>query len=331
MRKWLIVCCVVLLIAGSAAAQDDPADGASLGALTTLEAGDFRALAVTADGERLLVADAETDQVRVYNFSDPAAPALLSSLDVSGTPVLLEAGRDYGLVAVTTDQAFDTLEFIAPAFRNTRAQFRAGINFIDIGKNPRALALSPDGRWGIAVSENSYTLLGINSPSEIDEFSVDQRLIDVALSNSTAYVLREGVLEAAPMQAGEALQPEGAVALEGTPSHVAVNVDATNGVVVVGGSSLVFFDPQSLEVSFTRDLGGAPVSSIAFTQRDGRELLVIAREGDSAISLIDPNAPPENAELTASVASVSQPVRDLIAYDGLILITDGTQISIFST
>ena len=190
MRKWVILFCWLVLSMGAVAAQDSLSPFAPIG---TLEAGDFRALAVTADGDRLLVADAATQQVRVYDFSDPSKPALLSTLGVSGMPLLLAGGDNYGLVAVSTNANTDSIEVIAPPLPGT--PYVSGYNYIDVPKNPRALSLSPDHHWGVVVGEQGYVLLGINDPGNIDNFPVAETIIDAALSNTTAYYLQDQVLE----------------------------------------------------------------------------------------------------------------------------------------
>ncbi|MEP7293237.1 MAG: hypothetical protein ABI835_15745 [Chloroflexota bacterium] len=331
-RRLFATCFIVLALEGvftSVFAQDTPL----VEPISTLEAGDFRALAVTADGERLLVADAENQQVRVYSFSDPANPELLSSLDVSGTPVLVVGGDNFGLVAIITEDETDAVEVIAPALTRTRVQstqYVAGRGYVDIAKNPRALALSPDNHWGIAVSENSYTLMQIHSADDIDSLPGRGDLIGAALSNTTAYLLRDGVLESAPLQSGEILRAEQRLALDGTPTAVALNADASAGVVVVDGSRLVFFDAASLERTHEFRLDGSPITSIDFMAQRGGDTLLITQEDTRTIRMINA-AEPENTETLTTVQALDKPIRALAVFNQYLIATDGITISIFSS
>ncbi len=114
-------------------------EGAStpIAPIGTLEAGDFRALGVTADGDRLLVADAENQQVRVYDFTDPTQPDLLTALDVNGTPVLLAGGDGFGIVAVQTGGDSDSVELIASAFPELAARSIAPDGAVPISPRTR--------------------------------------------------------------------------------------------------------------------------------------------------------------------------------------------------
>ncbi len=134
MRKYLLALLGLLLAVGVASAQTDTTP---IGPISTLEAGNFHALAVTADGDRLLVADTQNNQVRVYDFTDPTNPQLTTALDMTGIPVLLAGGENYGLVAVSeSDSTADSVQVVAPAFANAQAQYMAGISYIDIPKKP---------------------------------------------------------------------------------------------------------------------------------------------------------------------------------------------------
>lgn len=327
MRSWGWLCIFVLLVfsTGGAYAQDA---ASPLGAIGTLEAGDFRALAVTADGDRLLVADAENQQVRIYDFSDPTAPALLSTLDVSGTPVLLAGGTRFGLVALNTDDDSDTIEVVAPAI--ARAPYSPGFNYIDIPKNPRALALSPDKNWGVAISDDGYTLLHINAPDDIESLSIDDPVVNAALSNTTLYLLHGEGLGAADLDlAGIDTNRVLLLDQEGTPSLVALNADATQGVIVLDGSRLFFFDPDSLDQTGAFTVRGSPITSVQFLTGDRSEYLLVTQEDSPAIAVFD-TANPRNVQALPSTAPLDNPIQALTVFDRYLIVTDGATIRIFS-
>ncbi len=324
MRKWVVLFCWLVLSTGIVFAQDSPSPFDPIG---TLEAGDFRALAVTADGGRLLVADAATQQVRIYDFSDPSNPALLSTLEVSGTPLLLAGGDNYGLVAVSTSGDTDSIEVIAPALPGT--PFSPGYNYIDIPKNPRALALSPDHHWGVVVGEQGYVLLGINDPGNIDNFPVAETIIDAALSNTTAYFLRDQVLAAAPLGGLEAMQAEKELGLDGAPSAVALNAATTEGVVVLDGNRLAFFDPATLTLTGTVTVDGSPITDVQFLSKDSAEYLLVSQQDSRTITVLD-TSDPKNINSLPNGETLDKSIRAMTTFGQYVIATDGVTISIFS-
>jgi hypothetical protein len=324
MRKSIFsILWIVLSVVGAGVyAQQTP-----LAPIQTLEAGDFRALAITVDGNRLLAADGETQQVRIYDFSDPANPELLSSVDVGGTPVALAGGEDFALAAVITGGDLDTIEVIASALG---VQYMSGVNYVDVPLNPRILKRSADNHWGIAISDDAYTLLEINAPDDISSFQVDETLIDAALSNTTAYILHGRVLGMAPLQSGGGLSAEQTLSLDGTPSLVALNARVTMGVVVLDDNRLVFFDPSSLEVTGGFVMRGAAISGVSFVTRRSGDSLVLSQEGSATITMLNVSDP-QNAAVVSSSERLDNPIRALITYNQFIVATDGVTISIFAS
>lgn len=327
MSRWLFVILLIVFSTGGVFAQDGTPP---LGPIGSFAAGDFRAVAVTAEGDRLLVADAENRQVRVYDFANPAEPALLTTLDVSGTPVLLAGGENYGLIAVTTEDSADTLEAVAPVLPDPRAEYVSGWGNIEIGKNPRALALSPDSRWGIAVSERGYTLLQINGVGDIGSIPGDDSVVDAALSNTTIYLLHEDSLETAPLENLAALQANRTLALDGTASTLALNADVSAGVVVVDGSRLVFFDPSTLETTGEFTVAGQPITSVHFLSSDGVLYVVVTQQNSASIAVLNA-ANPQNVSALLGTQSLDRPVIALAVYGQYMVATDGVTIRIFST
>lgn len=326
MLKRLVVLLLSIGWMGGVFAQDTP----PLGPIGSFAAGDFRALAVTAAGDRLLVADAENRQVRVYDFSQPSEPALLASLDVSGTPVLLAGGQDYGLVAVTTDENSDRLEAVAPALPGQHMDYVSGWGNIDIGKHPRALALSPDAGWGIAVSADSYTLLQINGVGDIGTIPVDAVVVDAALSTTTAYLLREHALETAPLASLSAIQSEQTLALDGTASALALNSAASAGAIVLDGTQLTFFDPATLALTGTFTIAGAPITSVHFLTNGDTQYLVLTQQDSADITLLDVTDP-QHVSALADTLALDHPITALTVYGQYVIASDGVTIQIFST
>ena len=323
----LFFCLLWVVLAAGAGFAQDSANPTPVSPISTLAAGDFRALAVTADGDRLLVADVESGQVRIYDFTDPANPLLLNSVDVGGTPVALVGGEAFGLAAVVTDAASDTVEVIAPPLPGPRVEYMAGANYVDIAKNPHSLVRSPDNHWAIAVSEAAYTLLEIHAPDNIDAYAVDMTLIDAALSNTTAYILHDQTLEDAPLQSGDTLHTEQSLTLDGTPSLIALNARASDGAVVLDDNRVVFFDPQRLEKTSEFTVDGSPITSINFLSNPNGEFLVVTQQNSSTIKLLD-SADPQQA---STMRSLEKAIRAVVVYDNYVIATDGVTISIFES
>ncbi len=318
----------LMLVGGSVFAQEST--NTPIAPISTLEAGEFRALAVTADGDRLLVADAENQQVRVYDFTDPTQPDLLTALDVSGTPVLLAGGAGFGIVAVQTGGDHDSVELVAPAFPSPRVQYQAGWGVYDIPKNPHALAVSPDSHWGIVITDGGYNLLEINDPGNVYNVPVETPIADAVLTNTTAYYLRDQSLLTAPLQSGETLHAEQTLALDGAPSHLAINAAATQGVIVLDDTRLVFFDPETMQTTGEFTLDGGAVTTLHFLTHGDAEMLLVTQADQSAIRLFDPQDPQHVADL-GSTDSMTTSIQALTTHDPYIVVTDGSTISIFSS
>ncbi len=323
--RWWFVLLALVWTTGIAFGQESTP---AFGAITTLEAGDFRALAVTQAGDRLLVADGENQQVRVYDFTDPSQPELLTSLDVSGTPVLLAGCKNYGIVAETTDGDTDTVEVIAPALPYPNVPYMAGHLYIDIPKSPLTLALSPDNKWAILVGANDYTLMSINGADDMTALPVNETFTDAALSETTAYWLRDQNLASAPLDQLEAMQASLTLPLDGTPSLV--TLAPNKGVVVVDDTRLIFFDLSTLEVMGEFTVTGKPITSVHFlTKADGTEYLLVTQQDSNRIQILDTRDLAKVAALPDS-PTMDSPIRALTVYDQYMIATDGVSISIFA-
>ena len=270
--------------------------------------------------------------MRVYDFTDPAQPALLSTLDVSGTPVLLAGGTDFGLVAETTEWRQRYGRSRHPAAARTRRGIRARRTSFHIAKNPRALALSPDDHWGIVVSDQGYTLMQINSPSDIGSHSRRARPSSarrLATRPPTYSTIRCSTLP--PLETLAAMQADRTLELDGVPSLVALNADASTGVVVLDGNRLVFFDPAKLQKTGELTLDWQADHQRSFP--DHRHPSISARHAvnsdDKAVTVLDAANPQKIAALSA-MQSLDKPIRALAIFQPYLIVTDGVTIHIFS-
>lgn len=166
-----------LLATVSAAAQS----------FVNFESGPVAPVAVTADGSRLLVADTIGDHVSVFDLSNPSQPFLLAEIPVGLDPVSVrprtrdevwvvnQLSDSVSIVDVPSRRVIDTLRVVdepsdvvfagGKAFVTAAtvdqvfvfdAVTRAPLGAIDVfGKDPRSLAVSPDGSKVYAVVQRS--------------------------------------------------------------------------------------------------------------------------------------------------------------------------------
>jgi hypothetical protein len=327
------LCAVLVLIssgiglrmAAPAAAQTDP----DVNPVATLEAGDFRALAVMEDGNRLLVADAAASQVRVYDISTPDTPVLLTAVDVSGTPVALAGAGEYALVAVQTGGANDALEVIAPSPYNRRRPYQA-FTYLDVPSGVRDVAVSPDGRWGVAVSAGGYTLLEILAPDSINSAVVEdgRALNDAVVTRERLFVAFDGGdLEVSSLADGASITPETTIDVGAPVVELAVNPAGTViGALTVSGQ-IALIDANDLGVMSQIDADGA--SDLHFLGGASVDALLLDATRER-LQLYDIAASGANLSLTARGAlDLPTSARRVTTFDSLIFLTDGTTVEIF--
>lgn len=320
----LISVVLVFMIAATVSAQD----AVPFGPIGSVEAGDFRALTVTADGTRLLIADAENDQLRVYDFRDPSAPALLSSVDLDGEPVAVAAANGFALVAVSTPEPGDAVRVIAPS-RYSRTRSYVEVNSLDVPDGVTRLAISPDHYWALVGGSGGYTLLELIAAGEINSLPVAGAFIDAAVSADTAYLLSETRLVTQALAANVALARGEQVDLEGDGQRIMLNEAATVGVVVLADNTLVLFDPATLATFSAFTAGGAAIRDARFVSGGDRDLLALSRAGSSAIDLLDASDPTNLSALEPVATGFETPVQAMTTHADLIVATDGQTVRIF--
>jgi hypothetical protein len=325
MRKlfWIAVFVLGAVLARRAWAQST----APIQPLATLEAGDFRALAVTTDGTRLMIADAAANQVRVYDISRPADPQLLVALDMEGTPVDLVAGDDFALVLVRTGGDTDLIEVIAPADYDPRALY-ASVTFIDVPAGAQSVRLSPGGGWGLVIGEGGYTLLELISPSEVNSsaFLDAPSLADALVTNAGALLAigddeRVQAVSLTGAEAGEALT------LVAPARLLALNERGTLAAALLSNNELVIFDPADLNSIGSLSLGARDLAALRFVTVEAGEWLLMADAGSPTITLVDVSDPGDIGEIGSQTLGIA--VRALTTWGDLLFVTDGQRIGIY--
>lgn len=320
MHKWAI-CAVLALGAAVGVFAQDTAP------IATLEAGNFRALGVTSDGERLFVGDAENNQTRVYSFGDPSNPQLLNTVDLDGSPVALVGVQDFALVAVT-ERSGDLLQIVAIPSYNPRQGY---INYgtYDITAQPRGIAVSPSNRWAVVYGENGFTLLEVLSADEINSVTLDGDSVQsAALTNSALLLLHtdspsiEIVAIERQAQLGEIRQME----LAAAGRAIAVNARGTIGAVLLENNRLSLFNLSDLTEIASVSLRGQ-FTEMQFVTGEDSESLVLAQLEQSGFALLDVTAPDSVGQLSTS--QLSSPLQALTVYNNLIIVSDGQTVSIY--
>jgi len=316
---------IALMMIGAVSAQDT----VPIGPIGSVEAGDFRALAVTADGQRLLIADAENDELRVYDFSDPSLPTLINSVDLEGEPLAVTAAEDFALVAVSTPDEGDAVRVIAPS-RYSRTQGYIETNSIDVPDGVRQIVISPDNYWALALSANGYTLLELVSAGEINSLPTESQIVDAAVGGDTAFLLSESSLMTESLRVNLDVQRVEQIELEGVGQQIVINPRLTLGVITLEGNRLLMFNPSTLDTFSTFEAGGAAITDVQFVSGEEGEWLAVSREGGSEITLLDVNDPSNVGDLGSLSTLFESPVQAMTTYNELIIVTDGQTVRIFA-
>ncbi|MBE2269117.1 MAG: hypothetical protein IAE80_12875 [Anaerolinea sp.] len=321
-RRLVII--LVVLFSGAVDAQENP----PLGPIGSVEAGDFRALAVTADGSRLMIADAENNQLRVYNFADPASPVLISSVGLDGEPVAVAAARDFALVAVVTPEDVDAVRVIAPS-RYSRPQGYIEANSLEILDNPRAITLSPDNYWALAISDGGYTLLELVSAGEINSLPVEADVIDAAVGGDTAFLLGESALTTQSLRVNLDMQAVESITLDGAARRVLLNPSLSLGAILMADNRVLLFNPGTLDVLSTFTVAGDSIRDAKFISTEDAEWLALTQTGNADIPLFDVTDPANVGDLGTLETQFETPVQALTTYNEFIVATDGQTVRIF--
>ena len=323
MRKWAIGAVLALGAAVGVFAQDT----APIDPVATLEAGNFRALGVTSDGERLFVGDAENNQTRVYSFGDPSNPQLLNTVDLDGSPVALVGVQDFALVAVT-ERSADLLQIVAIPSYNPRQGY---INYgtYDITRQPHGIAISPSDRWAVVYGANGFTLLEVLSSDEINSVTLEGDAVQsAALTNNALLLLHtdSATVEIVTLERGAQLGEIRQMRLAAPGRAIAVNARGTLGAVLLENNTVVLFDLSNLTQLSSVALRGQ-FTEMQFVTGEDSESLVLAQLDQSGFALLDVTQPDSVGQLSTS--QLSSPLQALTVYNNLIIASDGQTVSIY--
>ncbi|MEO1201842.1 MAG: esterase-like activity of phytase family protein, partial [Pseudomonadota bacterium] len=109
-------------------------------------------VAATADGHTLVYTDSELEEIGFVNIGVPSNPIPTGKFDVGGEPTSVAVlGNQYALVSVNTSESFTETGGI---LRVVDINARSIVAELDLGGQPDAIAISPDGMYAAVAIEN---------------------------------------------------------------------------------------------------------------------------------------------------------------------------------
>lgn len=321
MLKLLVLITLLLTSTGVFAQVDAPAPLVSL-----LQAGDFRAVEVTSDEQYLLVADAATNQVRVYDLSRPNDPQIVSTVDVDGSPTALAAGRSFNLVATQSSESPSTIEVIAPARYARGEAFTGGVNYVDLPFETTTLVISADRSIALAMGGDSFALLELNSAEEISSRVFSGSMTDVVLTNELMISAEGASLRVAQLNGLRQPSETASRVFDNAITALAVSPAGNLGAVGLSNGEILLFDPSTLETQTSFSLNSAP-AILQFGEGEGGVRLIAVSENGSVNVL---GAADGQLQSVGSQFDINGSVRALTTFTGFIVTAYNSEVAIFS-
>ncbi|NDJ61224.1 MAG: hypothetical protein GYB67_08875 [Chloroflexi bacterium] len=317
--------CLMALIL-PVAAQDQPSGQQPL---FSMEAGDFRALAVTTKGERLFVADGENNQVRVFSFPDLES---ITTIALDGTPVAVAAADDYGLVAVRFDATFDLIQVIGPGMARRGSTYEP-VNFIDTAAGVQAIAIAPNSRWGIAYGPGGSTVLELISASNINSVPLSADAYPISSGAFTADRLYWGMADAglawSSLASGPAITPGAVTDVDAGTVHLAINPSLSLGAAALSDDTVLLFAPTSDSSEAVAALDVAAREVHFLTTEQGEWLILLTPDGTIRMyEVTDPTAPVDLGVLELADAPAS--VRALATHNEFLVVAGSQQVDVYT-
>jgi hypothetical protein len=116
-------------------------------------------------GTRLVYTDSQLEKVGFIDITDPANPQPAGVVDLPGEPTSVAVRRKFALVCVNTSQDFVNTSGSLEVIDITTQQI---VRSIDLGGQPDAIAISPNGRYAAICIENERDEdLGSGEPPQL--------------------------------------------------------------------------------------------------------------------------------------------------------------------
>ncbi len=287
-------------------------------------------LTFASGSDYLIVASGQ--ELELYDVRSDSDPRDVVSFPLDSAPRALAASINFALAAVSTDAAEDTLLVIAPD-----AYSKGGfgiINVLDIPKDTQQIALSPNRKWGLAASDQTYVTMALSAADDIQisaPFAVgDAPLMDVALTDDTALMIFQHSSRVAAMALDTSSQTRprlNALTLDQPAVAIAVSDDGTLGAISQENNRLTLFDPAALTIIRTVALEDGPATDLRFLTSGSQRLLVLKIDHRPAVMLLDVSQP-DTASLPGSLP-VAEEARSLAASGAKLAISDAEGVKLF--
>jgi hypothetical protein len=186
--------------------------------------------------QRLYVSNARDKRVDVLDIHDPANPAKIAMLDMSGYgSVVNSVATHAGLVAIAVVAGIKTspgMLVLVDSDLNT-------VNAIQTGALPDMVTFSPDGRWILVANEgepNTYNNFGseTNGPSVDPEGSITIVDLSTGVATPTVRTATFTAFNGATLDRSIRIYGPGAtVAQDLEPEYIAVSADSTTAWVTL--------------------------------------------------------------------------------------------------
>ncbi|MDX2161571.1 MAG: hypothetical protein SF162_09620 [bacterium] len=311
-----------------AVAQESGSTPGGSAPIARVDAGDFRALAVSTDGQWLMVADAAADQLRVYDLQADDQP-LTAAVPLEGMPLDVAAGLDFAVTAVDSGGRTGLVQVIGLAPYDP-AQTFAPLTVFDLPDRPRSVSISPDGAWAMVVSEGGWLLAELVTVDTVNTTFYPSPINDAILLNNFAVLAARNQPELFTAALNEGAQASvnraQPLTLAAPAQRLTVNQNGTLAAALLTDGSLVLFDPRAMQLLATLQAGA--LADLRFLTFEGGEWLVLLAENRAEIYLVDVSDPEAAAEL-GSLPIEATPVQAITTYDDLIFVADRSSVRIW--
>lgn len=330
MRAWKFACAVLCVIVSAGGIWAQNAPPAVPAPIATVDAGDFRALTVSANGRWMMVADAATDRLRIYDIENET-PVLVASPTLDGTPVDAVSIGQAAIVAVDTGGRAGLAQIVAPIAYDPAQPF-APVNWIDLADRPRSVSASPDGTWAIVVGSSGYTVFEIGSLEEVTSTFYATPIADAALLPDVAFLADRNTAQILTVALGSGAQAtldrSLSIPLDAPAQHLALNLSGTLGAAALSNGAITLFDPQSGEVLSTFEAGAA--ADVYFLSFERGDWLVILAADRGRILLYDVSTPSDALPLPdLDLPSGTSTIQAITTFGDLIFAADRSTVRIW--
>ena len=264
-----------------------------------------RALAITADGAKVYVANTVSNNVSVINT---ATNTVISTVTVGTSPLAITASGAKVYVANAGSNTVSVIDTTTNAVSAT----------IGVGAGPDGVAITPNGfRAYVAnAGSNTVSVIDTTTNSVVKTITVGTTPGGIAITpdGSRAYVANTGsgsvsmidtatntVVIAIPVGAGN------------RPLNVAITPDGNRAYVTQGGETVVVLNISNNTVVRSVTVGSSP-QGLAIAPDGGRAF--VANTGSSSLSVVDSDAGGRFLNVASGAAFTSTSSGPVVRFDG---------------